>query len=130
MEKDLLHYFLPEKLLEHFTITDFLELGDIISKKTIFHIHLEENNNLPPGFDPNHYESKGFFPSKTIQDFPIRGKAVYLVIKRRRWRHKDRKNEIIYNDYSFIAEGFKLTKELSVFLKGTGRYKGGYNIEY
>ena len=67
MEKDLLHYFLPEKLLEHFTITDFLELGDIISKKTIFHIHLEENNNLPPGFDPNHYESKGFFPSKTIK---------------------------------------------------------------
>lgn len=82
---------------------------------------------MPPGYDPSQYESKGFYADKKIQDFPIRGKAVYLIIKRRRWRHKDRKDEIIYNDFSFIAEGLKLTKELSVFLKGTGRYPGRYN---
>jgi hypothetical protein len=130
MEKGLLIYFLPESLLQHFTITGFLELGDITTKKMIFQIHLEENNNLPSGFDPTQYESKGFFAAKTIQDFPIRGKAAYLVIKRRRWRHKDRKNETICSDYSFIAEGFKLTKELSDFLKGTGRYQGGYHIKH
>jgi hypothetical protein len=127
---NIVEYFLPEKLLEHFTITDFYELGSVATKKMIFEIHLEENNHLPAGHDPSQYESKGFFPAKTIQDFPVRGKAVYLVIKRRRWRHKDRKNEIIYNDYSFIAEGLKLTKDLSAFLKGTGGYKGGYHFEY
>jgi len=123
----VLEYFLPEKLLEHFSITHIEELGCVSSKKMFLEIHLDENNNLPSGYDSSQYESKGFYPAKTIQDFPVRGKAVYLIIKRRRWRHKDRKDEIIYNDYSFIAEGSKLTKELSDFLKGTGRYKGGYN---
>jgi hypothetical protein len=55
-----------------------------------------------------------------IQDFSLRGKAVYLNIKRRRWRHKEAKKEI-KSDYSFIAEGAKLTKDLARFLKGTGR---------
>ena len=123
----VIEYFLPEKLLEHFSITHIEELGCVSSKKMFLEIHLDENNNLPPGYDSSQYESKGFYPAKTIQDFPVRGKAVYLIIKRRRWRHKDRKDEIIYNDYSFIAEGSKLTKELSDFLKDTGRYKGRYH---
>jgi hypothetical protein len=121
---NLTENFLPEKLLEYFIITDFYELGCVSSKKMIFEIHLEERNQLPIGYDTIEYESKGFFREKRIQDFPIRGKAVYLVIKRRRWRHKERKNEIICNDYSFVAEGIKLTKDLSFFLKGTGGYKG------
>jgi hypothetical protein len=58
---------------------------------------------------------------KTIQDFPIRGKGVYLRITRRRWRHKTT-GTIIKRDYSFIAEGAKFTKSLSDFLKDTGRY--------
>jgi len=127
MEISLLNYFLPEKLLEHFVITKVEELGFVSTKKMFLQIHLEEINTIPLGYDPSQYESKGFYPEKTIQDFPVRGKAVYLVIKRRRWRHKDRKDEIIYNDYSFIAKGLKLTSELSLFLKGTNRYKGGYD---
>lgn len=130
MEKAIVEYFLPEKLLENFTITDIFELGSVSTKKMILEIHLEENNHLPSGYDPDQYESKGFYPAKTIQDFPVRGKALYLVIKRRRWRHKDRKGEEINNDYSFIAEGLRITEELSGFLKGTGRYKGGYDNEY
>jgi hypothetical protein len=42
------------------------------------------------------------------------------VIKRRRWRNKANKSEEIHNDYSFIADGSKMTKELSDFLKSTG----------
>jgi hypothetical protein len=127
LETTLLRYFLPEKLLEHFSITHVEELGCVSTKKMFLEIHLEEVNTIPSGYDPSQYESKGFYPPTTIQDFPVRGKAVYLVIKRRRWRHKDRKDEIIYNDYSLIAEGSRITKELSFFLKGTGRYQGGHN---
>ena len=72
------------------------------------------------GYNSSDYESKGFLSSKRVQDFPLRGKAVYLVVKRRRWRHKQTKEEI-QSDYSFIAEGSKLTQELSNFIKGTGR---------
>jgi len=120
LETTLLQYFLPEQLLEHFSITNFNELCCVSTKKMFLEITLEEHNHIPINYDANQYESKGFYPPTTIQDFPIRGKAVYLLIKRRRWRHKERKNETIYNDYTFIAEGSKLTQELSDFLKGTG----------
>lgn len=81
---------------------------------------MEKNNALPRGYSRTDYQSKGFYKSKKIQDFPIRGKAFYLVIKRRRWRHKQT-SQIIKSDYSFISKGIKLTQELSAFLKGTGR---------
>ena len=127
MEKELLGYLLPEGLLEYFTITSVEELGDISTKRMVLQIELEEINILPTGYDPSMYESKGFYPIKIIQDFPIRGKAVYLAIKRRRWRHKERKNEVIHNDYSLVADGSKLTQELSDFLKDTGRDPGRYH---
>jgi transposase len=51
------------------------------------------------------FESKGFYERTLIQDFPIRGKAVYLGIRRRRWRNKTNKSTEVKSDYSFIAEG-------------------------
>ena len=129
MDKDIISNFLPEGLLAHFSIIDVLMLGDVSSKKMFFEIYLEENNEILGAYDKELYESKGF-TEITIQDFPIRGKAVYLKIKRRRWRHKERPNEIIRNDFSFVAEGSGFTKELSDFLKGTGRHKGGYDNKH
>jgi hypothetical protein len=119
--KEILSSFLPSGLLEHFQITDFKELGHIATKTDSYYLFLEEKNQLPSGYDSTLYESKGFYEDKTIQDFPIRGKAVYLVVKRRRWRLKQDPKSIIQNDYSFIAEGVKLTQEVADFLKGTGR---------
>ena len=113
--------FLPTDLLFHFTITDFQELGHIATKQDSFYIFLEENNNLPSAYDASLYESKGFYAEKVVQDFPIRGKPFYLVVKRRRWRLKSDPNVVIQSDYSFIATGVKLTQEVSDFLKGTGR---------
>lgn len=121
MDISLLSYLLPTGLLEHFDIMDFKELGDIKSRKDCFFIYLDEKNELPLGYNSSEYESKGFYERTLIQDFPIRGKAVYLGIRRRRWRHKTDKSKEVNSDYSFIAEGSKLTIELSDFLKGTGR---------
>lgn len=59
--------------------------------------------------------------SKLIQDFPLRGRAVYLRIKKRRWRHKQT-GQIIKRNFSFMADGSKFTQELSDFLKDTGQY--------
>ena len=121
MNLDLLSIILPEDLLLYFDIVNFEELGDISVKKDCLHIYLEEKNQLPKGYSAGDYQSKGFSSSKQVQDFPIRGKAVYLHIKTRRWRDKKTKSKQITNDYSFIAEGSKLTVELSAFLKATGR---------
>jgi hypothetical protein len=111
--------FLPSGLLSQFAIIELKELGNVASKQMCLHIFLEELNILPFGYNPSDYESKGFYEPTKIQDFPIRGKAVYLIIKRRRWRSKLNPNETISSDCSFIAEGAKLTEELSAFLKGT-----------
>jgi hypothetical protein len=105
------------------------ELCDIQEKQHYFEIVLEEENKILREVDVSLYESKGF-TGITIQDFPIRGKAVYLKIKRRRWRLKDNPKIIIRNDFSFVAEGSGFTQELSDFLKGTGRYKDRYDNEY
>lgn len=121
MNTDLFQYILPSKLLDHFIITKVEELPDKSGKDMDIYLDLEEKNILPESHDSSKYESKGFFSVKTIQDFPLRGKALYLRIKRRRWRNKENKNEVIYNDYSQIAKGVKLTQELADFLKGTGR---------
>lgn len=121
MELELFKHFLPEGLMDYFTIDFIEELGDIKTKKMVFYIHLQEKNLLHSGFNSDDYESKGFYEPKEVQDFPIRGKAVFLLIKSRRWRLKTNSNAVVSNDYSFVADGSKLTTELSAFLKGTGR---------
>lgn len=121
MDISILYSFLPEGLLNHFDIVNFKELGDLQTKKDCFYIYLDEKNILPKDFKNTEFESKGFYERSIIQDFPIRGKAVYLGIRRRRWRSKTDKSIQVKSDYSFIAEGSKLTVELSAFLKDTGR---------
>ena len=124
METTIISHFLPKGLLEHFNITNLIELCEIKDKKHYFEISLEEKNEiLSKEIDASQYESKGL-TEITIQDFPIRGKAVFLKIKRCRWRNKTDPKIIIRNDFSFVAEGSGFTQELSDFLKGTGRYKG------
>lgn len=118
MNDNIIAHILPLDLLNFFSITEVQNLIDEKTKQPFFKIHLEEKNNMPSGFDITQYESKGF-TEITLQDFPIRGKAVYLVIKRRRWRNKKNEKEIIRNEFPFVADGSKLTKELSDFLKGT-----------
>lgn len=120
MDFSVFSHFLPNGLLDHFAIIDFKELGDLETKKDCFFIYLDEKNILPNGFEGNEFESKGFYNRTLIQDFPIRGKAVYLGIRRRRWRSKVDKSFEIKNDYTFITEGSKLTIELADFLKYTG----------
>jgi hypothetical protein len=124
LEKELVSHFLPKNLLLHFSITNLVELCEVKSRRPYFEIYLEENNEiLVEGIEASLYESKGL-SEITIQDFPIRGKAVYLKIKRRRWRLKKDPGKIIRNDFTYIAEGSGFTQELSDFLKSTGRYKG------
>jgi hypothetical protein len=117
MEEGILKYILPEGMLEYFIITKVEEIIDKVSKAKVLCIELEEKNELPAGYNASDYESKGFYPGKQIHDFPIRDRAVSLVIKRRRWRHKVNKNEVINNDYPLFAEGSKFTQEFSDFLK-------------
>ena len=82
----------------------------------MFHSFLEEKAMIPQELSHLHLHSKGFFPEIEIQDFPIRGKAVYLRIKRRRW--EDPSTGMTYSrDWNLVASGTRITAEFGTFLK-------------
>jgi hypothetical protein len=102
--------------MEYFDIVNFQLVKGKDTMRDYWQIDFDEKNLLPAGYSATEYESKGFMKSKQIQDFPLRGKAVFLRIRKRRWRHRATK-VIIKRDFSFISEGAKFTTELSDFLK-------------
>jgi hypothetical protein len=115
--------------MDYFVIKDFQTLCRIETKTEFWLIEFEEKNELPNGYPSLEYESKGFTESKSIQDFPLRGKAVYLRIKKRRWRHKIT-GQVIKRDFSFMADGSKFTRELSDFLKDASGYATRYHEQH
>jgi hypothetical protein len=126
---NFIEHVFPSELMDYFAVTGFQELCSVKDKLEYWLIDFEEKNELPNGFPQSEYESKGFIGSKVIQDFPIRGKGVYLRIKKRRWRHK-KSGKAIQNDFSFIADGSKFTQELSDFLKDASGYATRYHNQY
>ena len=116
-------------MVEYYEITGYQELCSVHDKLEYIVVDFTERNELPNGYSFDEYETKDFMSSKLIQDFPIRGKGVYLRIRKRRWRHKET-GTIIKRDYSFIAEGSKFTSELSDFLKDASGYATRYHEQY
>lgn len=115
--------------MDYFFISNYELLCSVETKSEYWVIEFEENNELPKEYSSLEYESKGFMESKLIQDFPLRGKAVFLRVKKRRWRHKQT-GAVIKRDFSFIADGSKFTKELSDFLKDAGGYAVRYHEQH
>lgn len=126
---NLLQHFFPKELTDYFSISHVETLCSLETKEEYLVISFEERNNIPEGYSLDEYESKGFMESKLIQDFPLRGKAVYLSVKKRRWRHKST-GAIIKRDFSFIADGSKFTSELSDFLKEANSYATRYHEKH
>lgn len=111
----LVELFLPEFILKHF------KLNEVRKEQDIFHLQLEEVNTPPENFASEQLQSKGFFPTITIQDFPIRGHKVYMHIKRRRWLRVST-GQVIYRDWTVVASGTRITNEFAAFLKEISRY--------
>lgn len=118
-EIEALKLFFPKQIHLFFDCITVHELGHVEAKEDFIEVVFEEKNILPEGYNASEYESKDFI-EKQIQDFPIRGKAVFLRLRRRRWRHKITK-ATISNSFEFISEGAKFTKEMADFLKEIGR---------
>ena len=112
---ELLKLILPELIVEHF---------DLVNTKTELekmHLFFEEKSIAPKEYNTRQLISKGFLNEVTIQDFPLRGKLVYLHIKRRRWTDKQ-SQEIIQRDWTLVAQGTRMTHEFAAFLKEINRY--------
>ncbi len=84
----MLEKIFPAELVEYFELSNYQELCSVQDKLEYIIVDFIERNELPNGYSFEEYETKDFMTSKLIQDFPIRGKGVYLRITKRRWRHK------------------------------------------
>lgn len=59
----------------------------------------------------------GFGEYHTVQDFPIRGRATYLHVRKRRWLDKDTGEVFSYSWDVSEFDGTRLNAEFVAFLK-------------
>jgi hypothetical protein len=112
---DLAGYILPNEIFNYFTLVQIKEEGNHL------HFYLEELNILPAEYFSGDMESKGFHRESIIKDFPLREKALYLHVRRRRRLHKDT-GEVLSRDWNLVAEGTHYTQGFASFLKGLVGY--------
>ena len=110
-ERELLELLLPDGILEYF------QISEVVKKDSEYIIFLEELNIHPEQYEGQKLTSKGFYESVTIQDFPLRGKACFLKVKRRRWINEDT-GLTVMRDWNIVAKGTRMTKDFAIFLKG------------
>lgn len=109
----------PEVITENFEFTDYKESGVRID------YWLDEREYLAPeDYKKGTVHPYGFTEYKTIQDFPIRGRSVYLHVRRRRWRDCATDETFTYTFDDLAEEGSKLTPEFVAFLKEADRDDG------
>ncbi|TGV00623.1 ISAon1 family transposase N-terminal region protein [Flavivirga rizhaonensis] len=112
---DLLKLTLPSMLVEYF------DLVKKTNKNEVIHLYFEEFNIVSKEKASSQLISLGFLEEITIQDFPLRGKIVYLHIKRRKWLDRTTK-QIVQRNYNLAGKGTYMTKEYATFLKEIRRY--------
>jgi hypothetical protein len=117
-DKNFLDLILPQGLLAYFLLTNFTSTSSEIC------LYLEEKNVIPEEYQGDKLISKGFFDEITVQDFPLRGKAVYLHIRRRRWLNQTT-GGIVFRDWNMVAQGTRMTTEFASFLKALSGYQTG-----
>lgn len=107
----LLQLILPEVIFEYFDIIDFK------TSERRLDIYLDEKLVYPENYKKEELTSKGFTPSSTVQDFPIRKMSTYLHLRRRKWQVK-KDNRIISRSIKISTDGTRMTEEFASFLKG------------
>jgi hypothetical protein len=114
----MLSLFLPAGLLDYF------DLVNHVSQEICFILFLEETSSIPQEYSHLHLHSKGFFPEIEVQDFPIRGKAVYLRVRHRSWEDPETR-QTYSRDWNLVASGTRITAEFGAFLKALLRQSCG-----
>ena len=107
--KELLDLILPRDVLACF------EVVKVCTTSARIDIYLDEKNIPPAEYSGQGVLSKGFTGTTRIQDFPLRGRSVYLHVRRRKWQLPS--GEVVSNKFSLSADGTRYSKEFASFLK-------------
>lgn len=113
MENELLlRHILPKEIFEYFELVSIDE-----TSSDELNLHFDEKKVAPPEYHGKALVSYGFDEAKKIQDFPLRRKSVYLIVRRRKW--KDKATGKIYSrTWDLTANGTSYSNEFAAFLKG------------
>lgn len=108
----LLRFILPDILIDNFDIVNF-EKSD-----TRFDIWLDEKKvQLREDKRTCKIVAYGFGDYRAIQDFPLRGRATYLHVRKRKWLDED-SGEIFSYDWDLSEyDRTRLNAEFAAFLK-------------
>lgn len=111
IEKQILEMVFPPGILKWFDIVS----GEGEGKRV--KIVLEEKN-IPPLSEEERGKKVicGGFTDITVRDFPLRGKPVELIFRRRYWKVEGRE-KYLKREIDICAEGTQLEKEFALFLK-------------
>jgi len=107
----LIKALLPEEIFEYFKIIK------VNVETKVIDVHLDELNITPKEYSGEKLISKGFHESTIFQDFPIRDKAVYLHVRRRKWLVEST-GKVVSKQWNLSAKGSRYTKDFATFLKG------------
>lgn len=118
--KELAELFLPEGILEHFEYAGYERKSkEEIKPYGEITIILEEKNvvpQLPEEYRAKKVRQKGFKEIR-VDDFPIRGKKVKLLLKRRIWQIEG-VEKLYKQEIMATYPGTKLEKEFAIFFEG------------
>ena len=108
----LLRAILPDVLIDNFDVVDYQKTD------TRFDIWLDEKKVLIREDKKNsNVISHGFGDYRIIQDFPIRGRAAYLHVRKRKWLDKDTGEIFSYEWELSEFDETRLNSEFVSFLK-------------
>ena len=114
---EILLHFLPPEIVDNF---DIVEIGESETDSGMaLTIHLDEKHIYPNGYSMESVESKGFIKATSISDFPIRGKSVCLLIRRRKWIDKVTGRSVSRSYVHLKHPGTNYTTEFARFFKDT-----------
>jgi hypothetical protein len=103
---------LPDGILTYISVTHSGKTATAII------IYLDERDLSEEERKGKHLQSKGFYPTSSIDDFPLRGRSLIHQVRRRRWVDLDTGNPYM-RDWEVVAKWTRLTAEFASFLKGT-----------
>ena len=111
--KELAELLLPEGILEYFDYESYIKENKEIT------ITLVEKNvvpKLPEEYGDKKVRQKGFKEIR-VDDFPLRGKKVRLLLKRRVWQIEG-ESKLFKREIPITHPGTKLEKEFAIFFNG------------
>lgn len=112
MNEQVLALIVPPEILESFQLTGVSESKDSIELR----LH-ERKELIPVSLQGQDVVLDGFCNPVELQSFPLKGKATFIKLFRRRWKQRGSRAHVS-NTYHFSAPGTKATHMFGAFLKG------------